>query len=432
MVMPIQSFGFDVGVGPTGVVENEADELDEKVKNRGLSDHYLSGSLSAFSITLGDSSTGEGIKSTSISKSGAIYAGVMNTETEDEVDIYKVDKSGDILWKKSLKKARSQALNIMSLSSDGTIYAYDFDSSDTVSTLWSLSPQGDINWFRDFSTIFGSFGIDEAENIYLAGKSGIKSINENGNTRWEDTSFSFITSDIKIGSDGVIYLSGVEQSGGNLLVKLKAFEPNGTEKWSKKIYGTPASGQSIARTYIVPGANDLAVHYVEEKSGVRSDTLFNYSFSGTKNWEKSFNDDVFFVPEVRDDNEDIFGGTSDGEVWKVDGDDGQKIWSKNVSDSGAFPLILSADGKLYINTKEEAEGAVFSLDVSTQTVEKVFQSGDFTISLIPTEPQWLKNGYIGIRHDAGGLTVKQVSSSSLSTSSFPQSGGTNQKNNRQP
>ena len=165
--------------------------------------------------------------------------------------LYAMNPNGTLKWR---FKTGDEIHGDPSIAEDGTIYIGSYDDY-----LYALNPNGTLKW--KYKLGFGPAGnpaIGQDGTIYV-GSAKLYAIFPNGTLKWSFTlgfNQAVERSSPAISADGIIYIgtSSSELDGGYII----AINPDGTERWSKKIanyacQSSPAIGQDgtiyIGSTY---------------------------------------------------------------------------------------------------------------------------------------------------------------------------------------
>ncbi len=151
-----------------------------------------------------------------IADDGTIYIG------SGDGYLYAMNPNGTLKWRYSTG-VNAEIHSHPSIAEDGTIYF----GSDT-DYLYAINPDGTKKWEKYFgSTMYNSASIGNDGTIYAATDTLYALNPSNGSIKWYFNIHGAAYSSPAIGSDGTIYLGN-----GNYII---AVNPDGTERWSKKI-----------------------------------------------------------------------------------------------------------------------------------------------------------------------------------------------------
>ena len=218
---------------------------------------------------------------------------------------------------------------------DGTIYV-----GSGAGMFYAINPDGSLKW--KFNTSFGiilsSPAIGEDGTIYFGASNGFYALNPDGTLKWK-AEISVYVSSPAIGKDGTIYIGDTTTEDFIPRGRIRAFYPNGTQKWEFKtdhwIYSSPAIGED-GTIYI--GSDD--------------NYLYALNPDGTLKWKFKTYDNIHSSPSIAEDGTIYFGSwdcyfyalNPDGTLkWKyVTG-----VWGYSIN--GCSPAIAE-DGTVYVGS----------------------------------------------------------------------------------
>jgi len=156
-----------------------------------------------------------------IGDDGTIYIG------SDDGYIYAINPNGTLKWR---YKTGHHIKASPSIADDGTIYVPSYDDY-----LYAINPNGTLRWKCGGVGAATNPAIGEDGTIYLSNYDTFHAVYPNGDLKWTydlGGSRHIDASDCAISAEGTIYVGvNIGGAGGEIL----ALNPDGSEKWSKKI-----------------------------------------------------------------------------------------------------------------------------------------------------------------------------------------------------
>jgi outer membrane protein assembly factor BamB len=262
--------------------------------------------------------TGDIIQSSpAISSDGTVYIG------SRDHDLHAINPDGTEKWRFTTGYRISSS---PAIAADGTIYIPSHDGR-----LYAINPDGSLKWkthqnpiwIRKTSPVIGHDGI-----IYTGYGYYLKAFYPDGTEKWSFDAIGQVFSSPAIGSDGTIYVGAS---------KLHAIYPDGTEKWN---FPTPMSIESS------PAVGTDGTIYI----GCGDGKLYAINPDGTEKWNFVTGDVVSSSPSIGADGT-IYVGSKDHNVYAINPDSSQK-WIYPTGGSVRSSPAIGADGMIYVGSMD--------------------------------------------------------------------------------
>ncbi|MFW6196911.1 MAG: PQQ-binding-like beta-propeller repeat protein [Thermoplasmatota archaeon] len=240
-----------------------------------------------------------------INSNDTIFFGVGSEE------LTAVDDSGSFLWNKSF----NDTIGSIVLRDDGNLYVRCFDRLYMINTY-----KRSIGWRYDLKkgSITNPLTLDDDGNVYFGNQYGeLVSVSREGERRWKYNTGKYIESTPTIDGNGVVYVGSNNDN-------IYAIKKDGILKWKKDLQG------------------DVKTTLYHEGS-VYVGTFEDYFFSlnaetGSIQWRYNTDSYIYESPSLGPDGT-IYLSTYDGVMAFTE--DGDKIWSYDLTSGGPSPVIGS-------------------------------------------------------------------------------------------
>jgi outer membrane protein assembly factor BamB len=198
---------------------------------------------------------------------------------------------------------------------DGTYYA-----GNTNWNYYAISPDGALKWVYPTKNIaWTAASFDDEGNIFWGSLDlAAHKVNPEGKNLWKKTTLMFVVSSMALGSDGTVYFGSFDNN-------VYALDPlTGKAKWSfttdGHIYASPALG--------VDADGKTNAIFIASTDGI----LYALNPQGKLLWKYDAGDPIRSSPVIgkapASENRDIvYFGCSDGRLYAVNADTGEKRWS---------------------------------------------------------------------------------------------------------
>lgn len=251
------------------------------------------------------------------------------------------------------------------IASDGTLY---FGSNDN--NVYALRPDGTLKWiFETGGDVRSSPAVATDGTIYVGSFDGnLYAINPDGTLKWSNAIGSSFSASPAIAENGRIYVYGAN--------RLRAFEPDGDQRWSRQINfnsnstldSSPAIGVN-GQIYI---GTDSKVFQGTDSSGAVSSINSN---SGTFEWSVSIGGaDVIASPAISADGKIYIGSSLT--LLRAFNLNGEEEWSIDLGSSIYGSPVIGVNNNVYIATRN---GQLHAVD-SNGTLLWSYATGGFTDS----------------------------------------------------
>ena len=357
----------------------------------------------------GEDDTANGL---AVSLEGHVYAtgttlGQLGSSSYGKADAWvaKFDSEATQQWIKQLGTDAWDSSKGITTDSAGYVYLTgytcgnlaDKDAQESDAWVMKLDADGNEVWKKQFGSsnhdVSNAVAVDESGNVYLAGytlggfsqspktaqaSAWLAKLDAQGETVWiQELGIWGWTeaSDVALGSDGVVYLTGSTNS--NLLAQSDAwiakYDAEGNQKWVKHLC---REGESASNAIAVDSQDNIYLAgYIKEASGELISgwadvCVVKYDQSGSQQWFKSLGG----VSEVDDAAHDIavdnqgsiyvtghtestLGATNygDNDAWVAKfNQDGDVEWIKQIGTSAndySFAIALSPEQDVYLAGK---------------------------------------------------------------------------------
>ncbi|NPA92802.1 MAG: sortase, partial [Chloroflexi bacterium] len=228
------------------------------------------------------------------------------------------------------------------IGTDGTLYV----GSDT-GYLYAVNPDGTLKWSYDTGDyIAGTPAIDSEGIVYFGSHNGyFYALNPDGTLKWSDNVGSAIFSSPVIDSNGVIYI-GTGKG-------VRAYTPDGLLKWEfytgKISRSSPALSPDEQTLYI--GSYDNNIYAINTNDG-------------TEIWSYTTGDYVRSSPAVATDGSVIYVGSEDGYLYALNAD-GTLKWRFQANNEVRSSPAISADGSTIYVGEYDPPYNLYAIDANT-------------------------------------------------------------------
>ena len=180
-----------------------------------------------------------------IDDNGTIYFGAVQ-----EGALYALYPNGTYKWHLTLG---SNVVSSPAIAEDGTIYVAAYKPGPSGAYIYSIDPEGSINWQYEVEdeAMSASPAIDKYGVIYVGGWNGnFYALNPDGTLKWMFKACGPIFPSVAINEKGIIYFGAHDTSQPEFYAKLYALEPIDDEPPEKpSISGPNKGGINIEYTY---------------------------------------------------------------------------------------------------------------------------------------------------------------------------------------
>jgi immune inhibitor A len=263
--------------------------------------------------------------------------------------LYAIYPSGLTIWKCQLLDAIS---NCIAISHNGTAYI----GSNT--SLYSISPEGSINWSVNIGAPVSNIAIGNDSTIYvlLEGSPDLRAINSNGEEKWRitlDYEYAYLSKNIS--SEGTLYLSSKKKNSneGSII----AINPDGSTKWTFNVSFYFRSEPNI-------GANGTI--YAISSNAV----LFAINIDGTQKWTFLKTGTHLHLSPVIGPSGNIYASSSEGYV-SIISPDGVLVKSYGHGETKFYMPAVDQDGNVYVGSYK---GSLYAF--------KEFKQGPYDMHLL--------------------------------------------------
>ncbi len=229
-------------------------------------DHYLY----AFNSTDGErkwkfNTKGTIAGSPAISDDGTIYFGTM-WESATGHRIWAINPDGTEKWQ---YKTGSDITSSPAIGNDGTIYIGSMDKY-----LYAMNPNGTLKWrYKTGNVVKGPPSIADDGTIYIGSFDGyLYALYQNGTLKWKCKVGLGTETNPSIAENGIIYVGGE---------KLYSIYPNGTKKWSFNL-GENKHIEESSPAISADGTIYIGTHIGEVSGG----EIIAVNPDGTEKWRK--------------------------------------------------------------------------------------------------------------------------------------------------
>ena len=267
--------------------------------------------------------------------------------------LYRLSQDGTVDYQKTYPSELTTSTHGVTLGSQGQVY---FNSSgwESGANLWSLDSAGSLMW-QNGSTRYNStrpvIGADGT--IYSADSWGgaLNAFNPDGSIKWSKRGFSWISDNLTLGENDVIYFYESTFDAGECMCHLTAVSRDGELLW--RIFVGDTYGGSVldanGNLYVVVGNTQLHA----------------YSDDGQLLWKNTFSDayEYFYNRENRPvvgKNGNIYIGTNNQGILAF-APDGTRLWQYGDGMSIVGSPILTNDGTLLFNVYGDGLHAIDTL-----------------------------------------------------------------------
>lgn len=268
---------------------------------------------------------------------------------ESDAWVMKLDAQGNEIWKKQFGSSNHDVSNAVAVDDQGNVYLAGY-------TLGSLSGNG--NKTAQASAWLGKLDA-QGETIW---------IQELGIWGWTEAS------DVALGSDGVVYLTGSTNS--NLLAQSDAwvakYDPEGNQKWVKHLC---RAGESASNAIAVDSQDNIYLAgYIKESageliSGWADVCVVKYDSNGSQQWFKSLGN----MSEVDDAAHDITVD-SQGNVYVI-GHTESTLGATNYGNNDAWVAKFNPDGDLQWTKQIGTAANDYGFAIAISSEQDVYLAG---------------------------------------------------------
>ena len=320
--------------------------------------------------------------SPAIAEDGTIYFGTMGWPDDGDCNIYAINQNGTLKW---LYHTGYKITCDPVIGDDGTVYC---GSGDTY--FYAINPNGTLKWrFKTGDYIKGPASIAVDGTIYIGSYDDyLYALYPNGAMKWKCKIGKGTETNPSIASDGIIYV------GGN---NLYAVYPNGTLRWSFNL-GTNRHIHKSSPAISADGTIYVGTNIGETSGG----DIIAVNPNGTEKWRKKIaNDWVDSSPSIAEDGTVYIGGVFDS-AWSV-----SYIHAFGPVESNDPPNTPSITGTINGKVREEYFYYFTSIDPDNNPVSFYVDWGDGTINEwniegASGESVWVKRAY----SNRGTYTIK--------------------------
>ncbi len=234
-----------------------------------------------------------------------------------------VDSSGNERWKFLTQGLITSTPIIL----EDTVYVGSFDG-----TLYAVSRlSGEEVWRKEIGHRITSPIIYSQGRLFFAAETMLVSINAaNRSVIWEINLGQEVTSAPVVDDEGYVY---VQSFYGGLNQGVFCISPSGTQKWFVPTGGGTEAGALLhSGDVVMPG-----------KDGV----LYCFSPSGTPQWFTSIGYNLQCAPAVASSGY-IYIGSDDGNLYKIDPQDGSIEWRQPVGTEIVSPVVIDRKENIYV------------------------------------------------------------------------------------
>jgi outer membrane protein assembly factor BamB len=347
----------DISFGPTGAVENQLEELHEKVN-----DHWHQ--IWQTECKKGErtesacSGTGERIpdrvwnywrKNPGNAPTGFnAIAVAVHAEDDSQAEADTVAATRNAFWSVSTGGAVSASPAVDNRGD--TIYVASNDKK-----LYAIGASGEVAWsFTTEGPIKSSPAVGKEGRIYVGSQDrNLYAFDSTGEQIWSKQLDEWILASPALGTSGNIYVGTINGT-------FYSIDPNGTVNWSRSLDGkitTPAAMSSL----------DNAIYV-----GTWNGTFYKLNRNdGTTIWKFSADGAIKSSPSI-DENGDLYFGSSDNHVYSVAAD-GTERWRFETGGSVRTTPVIGPDGYIYAGSWDHR---IYKLNPSDGTELWNFQTGD--------------------------------------------------------
>ncbi len=200
--------------------------------------------------------------------------------------LVKVSYNGKIIWKKEYNKSIQRILSADM--KENLLLILTNNDYDVPDTLYSINPQGNINWKYSAHTRLIKYPVATKDNIYLTGirfidedlVSIVYALDNNGKLLWEKE-LSYIPRYLSADDDGFIYINGFQNGLGEQMTKLFKIDNKGKLLWHKSYDFTSPSPVLVGKMSLALFGytdNTVGLYFLDKENGklLSINSLSNY------------------------------------------------------------------------------------------------------------------------------------------------------------